>query len=241
MRLSCDLHIHTALSPCSDNDMSPGNIVGMAKLKGLDVIAITDHQRCGNVLPAMEIAKEYGLTVIPGMELETVEEIHFICLFPSLDKALSFESIVKSRMPVIRNREDIFGEEWFFDNKDERIGKEENLLLLSSSISYTEAFSMVENLGGICYPAHVDRDSYSVLSSFGVIPPEYQHHILEISTKCDEKTFLHNHPELHQYRFLRSSDAHSLPAILEPGMMVEIAQYRPDENTISHIINALRR
>ena len=241
MRMFCDLHIHTALSPCADNDMSPGNIVGMSKLKGLDVIAITDHQRCGNIRPAMEIAKEYGITVIPGMELETAEEIHFICLFPSLCKALAFETIVKNRMPPIKNREDIFGEEWLFNNNDDKICKEENMLLLASTISFEEAFLLVENLDGICYPAHVDRDSYSILTTFGVIPPEYRYKTLEISAKCDERQLLLEHPELQKYNFLRSSDAHTLPAILEPGMMVEIAQENPDENTISLIINALRR
>lgn len=240
MRLFCDFHIHTALSPCSDDDMSPGNIVGMAMLKGLDVIAITDHQRCGNILSTMRIAQEYGITVIPGMELETAEEIHFICLFPTLEKALSFETIVKSKMPVVKNREDIFGEEWYFNENDEKIGKEENLLLISCSITYAEAFTLVDELEGICYPAHVDRDSYSVLSAFGMIPVEYKNNILEISANCDEKQFLLSHPELSKYNLLRSSDAHALPAILEPGVMVEIAQLNEGANCISHIIKALR-
>jgi len=83
----CDFHIHSALSPCADDDMTPGNIVAMAKLKGLDAIAITDHQSCGNVLSAINFGKKLGVEVIPGMELETAEEFHCICLFPSYEKA----------------------------------------------------------------------------------------------------------------------------------------------------------
>lgn len=239
MQLHCDLHIHTALSPCSDNDMTPGNIVGMAKLKGLDVIAITDHQRCGNILPAMKIAQEYGITVIPGMELETAEEIHLICLFETPGDALEFEKIVKSRMPIIKNREDIFGEEWFFDENDEKLYKEENLLLVSSSISYSEAFTLVENLNGICYPAHIDRDSFSMLSAFGMIPPEYTHSILELSSRCDEKEFLKIHPELAAYHFIHSSDAHTLAAILEPGMIIKTDDSDAKENNIRAVMKAL--
>ena len=221
--------------------MSPGNIVGMSKLKGLDVIAITDHQRCGNIRAAMKFGEEFGVTVIPGMELETAEEIHFICLFPDLERALTFESVVKANMPSVLNREDIFGEEWLYDVNDEKMAKEPDLLLLPSTLPYLKAVETVRSLGGICYPAHVDRDSYSILSTFGVIPPELTARTLEISAECEQERFLAKHPELRGYRFIRSSDAHVLTAILEPGMMVEIAQYSMGENKISHIINALHR
>jgi len=241
MELFCDFHIHTSLSPCSEDDMTPGNIVGMAKLKGLDMIAITDHQSCGNVASAMKIGKEYNVIVIPGMELETAEEIHLVCLFPTLEKALTFESIVKKRMPEITNREDIFGEQWLYDENDVRISKVKNLLLVPSSISYAEAFSIVDELEGICYPAHVDRESYSILSSFGLIPLEYKYHTLEISYNCNKLKFLSQYPQLSNYNLIQSSDAHSLSAILEPGMMVEVAQFIKDENCISLIIKALRQ
>ncbi len=240
MILSCDLHIHTAISPCSESDMTPGNIVAMSKLKGLDVIAITDHQSCGNVSSAMKISKAFGIIVIPGMELETSEEIHLVCLFTTLANALKFEKIIKSRMPNIKNREDIFGEQWYYDENDEKLTKEENLLLVPSDISYEEAFLFVRENSGICYPAHIDRESYSVLKTFGEIPNDSFLNIAEISAKCNENEFRASHPELSGYVFIRSSDAHSLGAILEQGMMVEIAQLDEDEKTISHIFKALR-
>ena len=43
MMLYYDFHIHSALSPCGDADMTPNNIVGMASIKGLDAIAVSDH------------------------------------------------------------------------------------------------------------------------------------------------------------------------------------------------------
>ena len=125
MILQCDLHIHTALSPCADLDMTPGNIVSMARLQGIDVIAITDHQTCGNCASAMAIAKQQGVPlVIPGIEVESQEEIHLICLLPDLPAANKFEKYIRDNLPPIANRTDIFGEQLFFDTTDQPAGCE---------------------------------------------------------------------------------------------------------------------
>ena len=86
-----DFHIHTALSPCGDNDMTPNNIVNMAYLKGLEAIAVTDHNCVKNVAAVIEAGKNAGITVIPGMEIESSEEIHIVSLFPHIDAALEAE------------------------------------------------------------------------------------------------------------------------------------------------------
>ena len=67
MNLFYDLHIHSALSPCGDNDMTPNNIVNMSLLKGLDVIAVSDHNSIKNLYPILEVAKDTELLVIPAM------------------------------------------------------------------------------------------------------------------------------------------------------------------------------
>ena len=88
MKFYYDLHIHSCLSPCADMDMTPNNIVNMAKLLGLDVIALTDHNTSLNCEAITKVAEKKGLCVLPGMELTTSEEIHAVCLFDTLDKAL---------------------------------------------------------------------------------------------------------------------------------------------------------
>ena len=100
MRLTYDFHIHTALSPCGDNDMTPANLAGMAALAGLDAIAVTDHNSCGNCAAVMEAARGTGLLVLPGMELCTAEEAHVVCLFPALEGALAFEAAVLSLIHI---------------------------------------------------------------------------------------------------------------------------------------------
>ena len=139
MNLLCDFHIHSALSPCAEPEMSPGNIVGMAKLQGLQAIAITDHQSCGNCASAIvQSAKIDGPLVIPGLEVESSEEIHLICLFADLDAAEKFALRVSSSMPPIKNREDIFGEQTYFDLADVPSCREEQLLLVACGISCDE-------------------------------------------------------------------------------------------------------
>ena len=104
--LNYDLHIHSCLSPCGDDDMTPANIVGMAVIKGLDLIAVTDHNSCKNCPAVLTMADAYGLTALPGMELTTSEEVHVVCLFADLKDALAFDEYVYSRlMPIPNNIE----------------------------------------------------------------------------------------------------------------------------------------
>ena len=235
----CDFHIHSALSPCADMDMTPGNIVAMAKLKGLDVIAITDHQSCGNVLPAINIGKKIGVEVIPGMELETAEKFHCIIRFRTHDMVMEFEKKVRNKMPDLFNKEEIFGPQWYFDENDNKIRQEKQLLLVPSQITFESAQKMVVNSGGVIIPAHIDRNSYSILSVLGSIPPEYNGKCLEISTFTKKEDILIRHPELANYEFITSSDAHYLKDISEDGSLVEIAQDNSSETVISSIIHAL--
>ena len=166
-----DLHIHSCLSPCGDDDMTPANIVGMAAVKGLDVIALTDHNSCRNCPAAMYHGEKYGVTVIPGMELTTQEEVHVICLFPELEDALVFDTLVHERLLPIRNREDIFGKQQVMNKKDEIIGTVDNLLINATSIAFDDVFSLAGSCHGIAYPAHVDKSSTSLISNLGFVPP----------------------------------------------------------------------
>ena len=103
MKAYYDLHIHSALSPCGDEDMTPNNIVNMSLLKGLDVIAVTDHNSCGNVRAVMEVAGD-RLLVIPGLEVETAEEVHVLCYFPTLEQAEQLWEILKAHRLPVKNK-----------------------------------------------------------------------------------------------------------------------------------------
>ena len=167
-----DLHIHSCLSPCGDDDMTPSNITGMAAVKNLDVIALTDHNSCRNCPAAIEAGKRLGITVLPGMELTTSEEIHVLFLFASLDRALSFDAYVYEHLLPVRNRPEIFGTQLIVDENDKVSGSLDKLLISATDIPFDETGKLADSFGGICFPAHLDKSSTSLISNLGAIPPD---------------------------------------------------------------------
>ena len=157
MEVYYDLHIHSCLSPCGDGDMTPANIAGMAAVKGLDVIAVTDHNSCKNCEAAMAAGAEYGVLVIPGMEICTAEEIHAVCLFPGLSEAMDFDHLVHDALPPVKNRPDIFGEQQIYDCRDRICGEEPYLLINACSISFDGLWELVRERDGVRFPAHMDK------------------------------------------------------------------------------------
>jgi len=236
MKYYVDLHIHSALSPCSDNEMTPNNIINMALLKGLDIIAVTDHNSAENLGAIMKCGEKAGVLVVPGMEIETKEEVHVISLFPCLEKALKMQKKVYNSLPLMKNRSDIFGEQLVIDQQDNVTGYLDKMLITATCITIEEVFSTVKQLGGIMIPAHVDRESYSVISNLGMIPEEIIVKYVEISKFCNQETFLDMYPQLSKYKFLRSSDAHNLGDILERESVVELK-----EKSVRELVDYLQK
>lgn len=215
-----DLHIHSCLSPCGDDDMTPANIAGMAAVKGLDVIALTDHNSCKNCPAILKHGEEYGITVIPGMELTIAEEVHVVCLFPALDDAMAFDGYVYERLLPIKNREDIFGKQQIMDADDQVTGNVERLLIGATDISFDQVFGLVEAYRGIAYPAHIDKSTTSLLSNLGFVPPDSSFTCAEISTFDHLHQIQKEHPYFLQCKMLSSSDAHYLEDIREPDYQI---------------------
>lgn len=235
MKLYYDLHIHSCLSPCGDNDMSPYNLVNMAKIFGYDIIALTDHNTCKNCGSAMKIGEKIGITVVPGMELCTSEEIHNVCLFPDLDKAMAFSEYIYGTLPPVKNREKIFGEQLIMDCEDGIIGKEEILLTTASSVSISELDELVKKYGGVSYPAHIDRNSYSIISSLGDFPYEVESRCFELTPKAKAEDYLEKYPATKGRLIIRSSDAHYLTNMREPEFMIDLP-----ENSAGALIEYLK-
>ena len=235
MVLYADFHIHTALSPCGDVDMTPNNIVNMAKLNGLDIIAITDHNSVENTAACMEVGKKVGLKVIPGMELQTKEEVHVLCLFNAYSKALNFQNFVYAKLPDMKNNERIFGEQLILDENDNVVGKNERLLLTSTNISLDEAFYEVERLGGVFIPAHIDKSANGIISNLGFIPEYLDIKTLEYRSMEKINMFIKSGLLSNRYNFIKSSDAHYLVDILEHQNPMDFSS-----DDIKDIINKLK-
>ena len=219
MKLYYDFHIHSALSPCGDNDMTPNNLINMSIIKGLDAVALTDHNACENIRAAAAVAGD-KIIFIPGMEVETSEEVHIVTLFPTADAAEEMQRILVGSSPFIPNRPEIFGNQYIMDENDEICGEIDRMLVTASGLDIYTVVAAAKDLGGIAYPAHIDRESYSVLSNLGFIPPDLDISAVEITEKS--RTALEGEYS-NRYNIITSSDAHYLWDISERNHYIEVS------------------
>lgn len=204
-----DLHIHSCLSPCGDDDNTPNNIAGMASLCGLNIVALTDHNTTENCPAFFKAARRYGIIPIAGMELTTSEDIHIVCLFETLENAMAFGEKVKSLRIPYKNRPDIFGSQQILDEQDNVIGEEENLLINATLISVNDVPDLVNEFGGVCYPAHIDRQSNGIISILGTFPNSPHFSCAELHDKENIAEYVQKY-DLHDKKIIISSDAHTL-------------------------------
>ena len=172
MRIRYDLHIHSCLSPCGDDELTPATVAGMAKLCGLDACALTDHNSAKNCPAFFKAAAFYGVAPLGGLELSTVEGVHVLCLFDTLEKTMDFDRFVYSRLLKTENRPDFFGEQLVRDEEDAILAREPYLLSGDTDIPFSEALGHAKRYGGVALPAHIDRQANGAVAVFGTVPPE---------------------------------------------------------------------
>jgi 3',5'-nucleoside bisphosphate phosphatase len=194
--------------------MIPPLIIQSALDLGIDLLAITDHNSTANISAVQEAAAESGIVVLPGMELQTKEEVHMLCLFDSLAQVLSFQQIIDPLLPPIQNDPDHFGEQFIVDSTGDYIRSEKRLLLASANISLDNAAAEVKRLGGMAIPAHIDRKAYGLLSMLGFVPPEIEFDALEISRFTTAINLSEIYPSLAKYPMIQSGDVHRLDEFL---------------------------
>lgn len=236
-KLYYDFHLHSCLSPCGDDDMTPANIAGMASIIGLNAIAMTDHNSCKNCEALLFYARQLGLLAIPGMELCTAEEVHVLCYFHTLKEALLFQDYVSGQMLPIKNKPEYFGNQLIYNCEDENCGTEDISLITSTQITFFELPDLIAAYHGIMVPAHIDKNSNSLLSNLGFIPENCRFHTVETADISHREALTATHPYLQNCRFLCSSDAHTLTAIHNPEHYLEIPEFSVG-NILSAIENA---
>ena len=215
--LKYDLHVHSCLSPCGDNEMTPNNIAGMGMLSGYQVLALTDHNTCKNCPAFFEACRNVGIVPIAGMELTTAEDIHIVCLFPTLESAMEFDAFVDTHRMKIKNRPDIFGDQIIMNAEDEEIGREEYLLIPATDLDIDTAAREVYSRGGAAYPAHVDKQSNGIIAILGDIPPIPQFFAAEFHDPSKIGEYKQKYPILQNLITVSDSDAHRLEGMgLEP-------------------------
>ncbi|MBQ4096936.1 MAG: PHP domain-containing protein [Clostridia bacterium] len=221
-KYKCDLHVHSCLSPCGDDDMTPANIAGMAVINSLNVVALTDHNTSKNCPAFFAQAKAHGIIPIAGMELTTAEDIHVVCLFPTLESAMEFDRFVETKRIKFPNKPEIFGHQYVMDEDDNVVGEEEDLLINATTLSLEEAFDEVLSRGGVSYPAHIDRASNGIISMLGTFPDEPKYTAFELNSASSLDEHVKKFPIIKNLSRTVSSDAHYLWDISEDGYEIEI-------------------
>jgi len=222
MKVWADMHMHSCLSPCADDDMTPQNIVNMALLKGLDMIAVTDHNAADNLPAILKVAEGTALTVVPGMELTTKEEVHVLGYFSSLEQVQACAVHIAAHLQKLPNNPRFFGRQLIMDENDQVTGELPDLLLQATDLSVEEMFALVRDCGGVPVPAHIDRPSHGILALLGFINPELHVACAEISRNAVEVAL----PDPHMYS-ITSSDAHQLGDIFEQVQALELSACTP--------------
>ncbi len=218
MRLAADLHIHSCLSPCGDMLMTPNNIVNMARIKGLDVVAIADHNTARNLPAAQAVAEECGVLLLPAIEAETREEVHVLCYMPTVNAALALGERLYEALPETPNLPSFFGEQAMMNENDEVIGTEPRLLIQSTALSIEELAALCRSLGGEPVPAHINRTSNSLINNLGFVPPGPAFTSVEVYRSLPVPEIA----QTHRYHVLYSSDAHDLGAIFERDNFINV-------------------
>ncbi|MBP7460203.1 MAG: PHP domain-containing protein [Candidatus Delongbacteria bacterium] len=206
---SCDLHLHTVLSPCADLSMSPLLMLPLLLKYSISIIAITDHNSVLNY-PAFQDFPNHGIQVIPGMELTTREELHLLALFPDYSSAMDFQSEVDSRRLPMPNEPELFGHQYIINSREEILGEESVMLSQAIPISLEDAVDAIHQVNGLAIPAHIDRPRFSIISQLGFIPPSLAIDGIEV-TRVQAAD-----PYWNRYPVILSSDAHAL-SMLHPS------------------------
>jgi len=216
---SADLHIHSALSPCAENKMTPQELIKRIKSLGIDIFSITDHNSVFNYSAFQNTAREHDVLLIPGIELQTAEEIHLLAYFPNGDILNEFYSkIVRPGiMAGMKNDPARFGNQIMMNVSGEKIGEEEAMLTMPLTHSIEKLVDSIHDFGGVAVAAHIDR-GFSLISHLGYIPPDLAIDAVEIWDlgKIEElkRKYLKDRP----VNILSSTDSHHLHMMKPPKM-----------------------
>ncbi len=218
-----DFHIHSCLSPCGDDDSTPNNIAGMGAIAGLNIMALTDHNTTKNCPAFFCAAKKHGIIPIAGMELTTAEDIHIVCLFEELDDAMQFDSEISRRYRIkVKNRVDIYGEQYIMDGDDNVIGTEEYFLPIATNIPVDDVVKITESFKGVCFPAHIDRQANGIIATLGVFPDTPFFGAVEFHDLSKAEEYKKSYPILSDKLILCGSDAHYLWDIRDGAAYFEL-------------------
>jgi len=208
-----DLHIHTVLSPCGDFEMTPLNIVAAALEKGLNMIAITDHNSTKMCRIVSEYAATKGIAVIPGAEVNTSEEVHCLALFGTWEQVELFQLFLDEHLLDIQNKPFIFGDQVVVDIDENILYTEKRSLITGLKVSIDEVEFFVHRLDGLFIPAHIYRRQNGIVHQLGMLPKNLNYNALELTPGSYSDEYLRKNQLADNLPWIFDSDAHFIDQI----------------------------
>ncbi|HML48528.1 MAG TPA: PHP domain-containing protein [Clostridia bacterium] len=234
MKVGVDLHLHSCLSPCAEDEMTPNNLVNMAWLQGIRVLAVTDHNSARNLPACAAVAKQRDIALLPGLEVTTREEVHCLCYFREVEQAMAFSDVLYGHLGEIPNVPRVFGNQWVMDENDRILAAEPRWLPQATDWSLEELVEAAGRMGGLAVPAHINRGSNGLLVALGMLPPGIRFTALELSRASPLPAL-----DLSGYVTVYASDAHRLEAILPPPCELELPAATA-QATFDHLAAGIR-
>lgn len=202
MRLCFDLHNHSCLSPCGSDDLLPSVLAMEAADKGIDILALTDHNSARNLGAFAEACEIVGIEPVFGIEITTIEEIHLLALFETLSAATEFGSWIESLLPPLHNNVRLFGHQLVSDVTG-TVTEEVPLFLYGpAQLAFDDLVVRILSAGGLAVPAHIDRPVNSVIANLGFLP--------ELPYSAVESIAMPPTVDTRNYTVTQGSDAHYL-------------------------------
>ena len=203
-----DLHIHTCLSPCGSLEMCPSEIVRRSLAKGLDAIAITDHNTTLQCPEIQSLGERSGLRVFAGVEVTTREEAHCLVYFPTDESRKRFQRYLEEHLPPIPNDPERFGDQVWVNAENEILGEVPYLLLSALDQSVNQIAAQARKVDALFVAAHVERPSFSLISQLGFIDPCLSLDAIEYNNQQRYSKLLSIHGYLKEQTQYSASDAH---------------------------------
>jgi predicted metal-dependent phosphoesterase TrpH len=216
-----DLHLHTVLSSCAEVEMIPPLIIESVVRKDIDIIAITDHNASGNVAAVMDAAKNSGVHVFPGMELQVREEVDVLCLFDTIEQVVQWQRLVDGWLLPLENDADRFGKQFLVDAEGDFIAEDTRLLQAPTTVGIEQAEVLIHEIGGLVIPAHIDR-AQGYMTVLGLWSESINVDAVEVSTNLHPKQAYEKYNIPAGLAVISNSDAHWLDWI---GQAITIYEF----------------
>ncbi|MGQ9585514.1 MAG: PHP domain-containing protein [Anaerolineae bacterium] len=215
-----DLHVHTVASACAEVEMIPPLIAQRAWELGLNLLGVADHHSVENVEAVQQAARPFNITILPGMEVQTREEVHILCLFDRMDAAWRWQEMIWAHLPSLPNREEFFGAQYVVDPEGRHVRTNGRLLQTSTDLSFEQVVRQADAWDGLAIPAHVDRPGFSLFANLGMIPPGVELAGVEISRQITAEEARRRFPPLRGLGLVQSGDAHRLEEMANATQLV---------------------